>query len=210
MRTIQRFIFATVTALLTSGVYGATDPPASLNDSVEQGIVVIESVSGTGGSSGSVLNAVLVNTTAVAQQILVHIDAPLFFQNRGESQNMVATQVYGRDGTYQRLGGGRPYVEIAAGSELPVTFVAYCADFDKDNPSITDTFDIAPLPQHIATVIRQIGAYETANRNDISIAASQLALCVAQDHTLDDIDEKFEFDTNDEAIMDAILAISLD
>lgn len=98
MRTIQQFVFATVAFLLASSMYGATEPLVSLNNSVNQGIIVIESVSGTGGSSGNVLNAVLVNTTATAQRILVHFDSSLFFRNRGAAQDMVATQVYGRDG----------------------------------------------------------------------------------------------------------------
>lgn len=103
-----------------------------------------------------------------------------------------------------------PYVEVAAGSRLPVTFFAYCADFEKDNPSVTDTFDIAPLPQHISKVMQQISAYETANRDVDTMKASQLALWTVQGHTLADIDENFEFDVNDRIIMDAILENSSD
>lgn len=191
-------------------MHGTTDPLTSLNDSVEQGIVAIKSVTGTGGSSGTVLNAVLVNATATAQRILVHLDAPLFFRNRGVAQNMAATQVLGRDGSYWQPAGGMPYVEIAAGSRLPVTFVAYCADFERDNPSATDAFNVAPVPLHLAAVMRQISAYETANQDVDTMKASQLALWVAQGHTLAAIGDRFGFDANDKAIMDAILAMPLD
>ena len=177
-----------------------------LNVAMEERRVAIESVTGTGGSSGAVLVAVLANLTPVPQRILVHLEAPLFFRNRGQAQDMAATQVYGHDGRYWLAGDGTPYIELAVGDRLPVTFVAYCVDFDKENPSATDTFDAEPLPQAIARIMRQIGAYEAANPNVNTTKASQLALWVAQGATTHAIADRFSFNEQDKAMMRAILA----
>lgn len=210
MNKIRRISVAAASVLLAGVVNGANDRLTSLNDAVERGSVAIESVTGTGGSSGTVINAVLVNGTAMAQRILVHLNVPLFFRNRGVAQNMAATQVYGRDGSYWQHGDRIPYVEVEAGARLPVTFVAYCADFEKDNPGAADAFDVAPLPQRVSMVMRQISAYEPANRDVDTTKASQLALWVAQGHTLDAIGDRFGFDGNDKATMHAILATTVD
>ena len=207
---VPQIVIVAASVLLAGVVSSASNRLASLNDAVDGGSVAIESMSGTGGSSGAVLNAVLVNETEIVQRILVHLDVPLFFQNRGHAQNMVATQVYGRDGKYWQRNNGVPYVEVAAGSKLPVTFIAYCADFEKDNPSFADAFDVAPLPQRVAMVMRQISAYETANRDVDTTKASQLALWVVQSHTLGSIGEKFRFDARDKAIMHEIFAMKVD
>lgn len=207
---VQQIIVIAVTVLLSGIVHSAPDRFTSLNDAIEGGGVSIGSVTGTGGSSGLVLNAVLTNETARAQRILVHLGDSLFFRNRGQAQNMIATRVYERGGRYLQQRDGVSYVEVAAESRLPVTFLAYCADFEKNNPSTADAFDVVPLPQHVVTVMRQIRAYETANRDVDTMTASQLALWVAQGHTLDNIGDKFAFDARDQAIMYKILAIRVD
>ena len=210
MNSVRQVVAGVAITLLVGTAHGTKDATGSLNDAVEQGRVAIESVTGSGGSSGTVLNGVVVNATPLAQRILVHLHAPLFFRNRGAAQNMVATQVYGRDGSYWQQTDGKPYIEVAAGSRLPVTFVAYCVDFDKDNPSAADTFDVIPVPQAVEKVMQQITVYETANRDDDTTRASQLALWVAQGHSLATIGEKFGFDANDTMIMTAILATPLE
>lgn len=207
---IQQIVVIAASVLLAGVVNSAPERLASLNDATKGGSVTIESVTGTGGSSGPVLNAVLVNETEMTQRILVHLDIPLFFHNRGPAQNMVATQVYERGGRYRRQKNGVSYVEVAAESRLPVTFIAYCADFEKNNPGATDAFDIVPLPQHVVMVMRQISTYQTANRGVDTTTASQLALWVAQGHTLDAIGDRFGFDASDEAIMHEIFAITVD
>lgn len=179
--------------------------PMPLNVAMKERRVAIESVTGTGGSSGAVLAAVLANRTPVAQRILVHLETPLFFRNRGETQNMAVTQVYGHDGRYWLSDDGTRYIELPVGDRLPVTFVAYCVDFDKENPGATDTFDVEPLPQAIAQVMRQISAYEAANPNVDTTKASQLALWVAQGETTHTIADRFSFNEQDKAMMQAIL-----
>ena len=93
---------------------------------------------------------------------------------------------------------------------MPVTFVAYCADFEKDNRGVSDTFDVVPLPRQVEVIMRKITAYESVNRDVDTTRASQLALWVVQGHRLETIGEKFEFDAGDKMIMDAILATPLD
>ena len=207
---IRWVAIAAASVLLAGITNGANNHPQSLHDALAQSSVVIESATGTGGSSGMVIHGVLGNRTEVAQRILVHFKAPLFFRNRGVAQNMAATQVYGRDGSYWLQDDGKPFVEVGAGARLRVTFVAYCADFEKDNPGALDSFDVAPLPQRIAIVMRQISAYESAHPDAETTRASQLALWVAQGHALAAIAERFGFDRNDEAMMRAILASVVD
>ena len=159
-------VVAMAVAVIAGAAHGATNELKSLNDGIGQGSITIESVAGTGRSSGMALNAVLTNTTEMTQRIFVYLDAPLYFRNRNSAaQDMVATQVYARDGMYWRQSDHTPFIEVAAWSRLPVTFVAYCADFDKDNPSGADALDIVPVRQSIATVMRQISAYEAANQD---------------------------------------------
>lgn len=210
MNTIRWLVAVTLIAVLAGTAHGTVDEIASLDDAVKQGSVSVESVTGTGGSSGMVVDAVLVNATPTAQRILVHLAAPMFFRNRGTAQDMVATQVYGRDGSYWQQSDGTPYVEVGAASRLPVTFVAYCADFEKDNPSATDAFDVVPLPQRVETVMRQINAFEAENRGIDTTKSSQLALWVTQGHTLTAIGDRFSFDAKDEATMQAILATTFE
>ena len=210
MNKIRRISVAAASVLLAGVVHGANDRLTSLNDAVERGSVDFRVRDRYWRLQRNVINAVLVNGTAMAQRILVHLNVPLFFRNRGVAQNMAATQVYGHDGSYRQHGDGIPYVEVEAGARLPVTFIAYCADFEKDNPSAADAFDVAPLPQRVSMVMRQISAYETANRDVGTTKASQLALWVAQGHTLDAIGERFGFGGNDTAIMHAILATPVD
>lgn len=178
-----------------------------LHEALSEGGVAIEAITGTGGSSGMVIEGFLANRSAVDRNINVHLSLPVYLVNDGKGQNMIATQVYGRDGSYFRE-GIQSFVRVSGNSRAPVVFVAYCADFDKDNPTKADGFSIAEMPPSIEEVALSISQAEQGNPQvDLTIAA-QLALWTAQGKSLDAIRERFHFSEFDLDWMDKILQFS--
>lgn len=175
-----------------------------LHELLADGDIIMELITGTGGSSGLAIEGYLVNRGPDDHNIDVHLGSPLYLSNSGKGQNMVVTQVYGRDGRYLSDGTQR-FVRLTGNGRTPIVFVAYCADFDKDNPSRTDLFSPADMPPEISRVVRSITEVEQANTDvDLTVPA-QLALWVAQGTSLDAISERFPFSQADLTWMDTIL-----
>ena len=151
-----------------------------------------------------VIEGFLANQSPVDQDINVRLRLPIYFANSGKGQNMVATQVYGRDGSYF-LDGNEGYLRVNGNSRTPVVFVAYCADFDKDNPTKADGFSIAQMPPAIEEVVRSISQVEQGNPQVSLTVAAQLALWVHQGKSLDAINERFQFSEIDVEWMNKIL-----
>ena len=127
---LRASVFLTAVGLLETA--NGQSQVVSLREAMTRGAIAIESVAGTGGSSGTVLHGDLVNHNSAYYSIDVRLDTPLYFRNRSAGQNMVAVQLYGRDGSYMS-DGTRGFVRVGPRARLPITFVAYCADFDKEN-----------------------------------------------------------------------------
>lgn len=157
---------------------------------IEGGRVQLESVTGNGGSSGTVINGYLVNEAAAAKRIDVNLSRPLFLINRGSSQNMVVTGVYLSGGQYS-TDGRRSFIALRPKSRTAVTFVAYCADFDKDNPSERDRFAVGSIPPVLEPVMANIRAYVIANPGaDVTVAA-QAAVWLVQRKSISEIRTRF-------------------
>ncbi len=157
---------------------------------IEGGRVQLESVTGNGGSSGTVINGYLVNEAAAAKRIDVNLSRPLFLINRGSSQNMVVTGVYLSGGQYS-TDGRRSFIALRPKSRTAVTFVAYCADFDKDNPSERDRFAVGSIPPVLEPVMANIRAYVIANPGaDVTVAA-QAAIWLVQRKSISEIRTRF-------------------
>ena len=191
--------------LVTGNATGQT-AVKQLHDTIVKGDLTTEAIVGTGGSTGFVIKGYLVNQSSVDQNINIYLDIPVYFTNRGKGQNMVATQVYGRGGSYFS-DGTQGYIRVPENSRTPVEFVAICVDFDKPNPTSTDLFDIADMPAEIHGVVRRITDVEQANSNSDLTVAAQLALWVAQEKTLEDIGKRFKFSQSDVAWMQKILQL---
>lgn len=189
--------------VITSGTVGQSNVE-QLHNAIAEGDITIEAVAGTGGSSGMVIEAYLVNQGPVDQDINVHLDFPIYFANLGEGQNMVATQLYERNGAYLS-DGTQSFVRVTANSRIAITFVAYCADFGKDNPTKEDLFTLEDIPPEIHGVVRSIAAAEQASPDADLTVAAQLALWVAQGTSLDAISKRFRFSDHDVAWMHEIL-----
>ena len=204
---LRASVFLTAVGLLETA--NGQSEVVSLREAMTRGAIAIESVAGTGGSSGTVLHGDLVNHNSAYYSIDVRLDTPLYFRNRSAGQNMVAVQLYGRDGSYMS-DGTRGFVRVGPRARLPITFVAYCADFDKENPTVTDIFAIARMPPEISIVVQKIAAFESASPATDTTVAAQLALWVAQGQTLDEIGERFPFSMEDVAMMREILDTEYD
>ena len=164
---------------------------------VDKGDITIEAITGTGRSTGTVVDAVLVNRSPIAHNINVRLDVPIFFVNRGAGQNMVATHVYGQGGSYF-LVGSESFVEVAGNSRTPIVLLAYCVDFEKDNPTSNEYFKIGELPAEIEGIMRSIAMVQQENSDlDITVSA-QLALWVVQGESLENIRKKFSFDEQED------------
>ena len=175
-----------------------------LHDTIAKGDLTIEAIVGTGSSTGLAIKGYLANQSSVVQNINIHLDVPVYFANRGKGQNMVATQVYGRGGSFFS-DGTHGFVSIPGNSRTPVEFVAFCVDFDKTNPTSNDLFDVTDMPAEIHGVVRSITEVEQANLNSDLTVAAQLALWVTQGESLEDIRERFEFSQIDVVWMHQIL-----
>src|SRR5690606_36449735 len=111
-----------------------------LPSEIRGGRCELTSPTGTGSSSAASVEAALVNRTREALRPAGHIVEPLFQRNgRSAAQNMIATALYLRNGGYQRDATGS-FITLRPGERQPVLFIAYCADFEKENPSGSDSF----------------------------------------------------------------------
>ncbi|MGI9229711.1 MAG: hypothetical protein ACR2P9_07630 [Gammaproteobacteria bacterium] len=181
----------------------------SLSELLADGVVQLVSLRGTGGSTGTVLEGRLLNTTNRSLKIDTLLSPAIYFMNHGRGQNMVATAIYGRGGAYYTdARSNRQYITLNSKTENDVVFWAYCADLYKDNPQTHETLSIGTPPPVIANVAEKIrihqGKITSSQVNDFMIAA-QLVLWLAQGETLDEISRKYKFDSRHTAIAQDIL-----
>lgn len=177
---------------------------ADLISEIRQGNIRIIELTGNGSSSGGALEGVIRNTTQNDIKLDVHMPNPVYFANNGSAQNMIATQIYGKDGGYL-IEGNKSFILLAPGAQASVMLIAYCADFNLDNPSSNDSFTAESLPSNLENVAHKISTYEEANMNADLTAAAQVALWLAQGETASGISEKFEFTPEDLRVAQEIL-----
>lgn len=169
--------------------------------------VALVEVTGTGRSTGHVLEGYLVNKTSTTKRLDVRFDSPVFLLNSGSGQNMVATQIFKKGGGYYIApeNDGRPFIRLKSKEKLPISLFAYCVDFGKDNPSRNDSLTVGKLPTLLLKIMRKISAHEKLPPDANTMEGAQAALWVAQGITLDEIKKKFKLDAADEAKMHQIL-----
>jgi hypothetical protein len=161
--------------------------------------VQLSSIAGNGSSSGTAITGYLSNETGSAIRLDVNLSRPLFLVNSGSSQNMVATQVYLSDGRYSS-DGRRSFVTLAPRGRTAVVLIAYCADFDKDNPGDADRFSLGSMPPRLVPVLEKIRAYAVANPKADVVVAAQAAVWLAQGVTIGKIRERFPVSVADEQL----------
>lgn len=197
MKKLLSFVFTYL--LLTLAVQAQ-----SLDQLIHNGTIQIITVAGNGSSSGAALDGILLNATDRTVTIDVHLSEPVYFRNSGPGQNMIATQVYSSGGAYE-MKGGRSYITIPAKSRLNVMFIAYCADFERDNPSADERLTIGNLPENLKFAAVKVAAFEAANPTLDTTTASQVALWIAAGVKPETISRQFDFTQNDLALARRIL-----
>jgi hypothetical protein len=177
-----------------------------LRNAIDAQQVRLVSVRGNGSSSGSSLSGYLENLTHSSIRIGTHFVKPIFLANSGAGQNMLATQVYGHDGTYYP-DGSTGYISVPVRGRLQVQIIAYCVDFERDNPSNTETLRRAEIPARIRSIADKITRFERRNPTLDTTVASQIALWISQDIPEKDILERFRYSDEDRRIAQQIMAL---
>jgi hypothetical protein len=163
---------------------------SDLQSELAAGRVKLLSIAGTGGSSGTVVTARLLNVTASEIRLETYLSRPVLFSNSGSSQDMIAGQVY-LDGGKYLSDGRRSFIVLPPKVSSKVVFVAYCIDFEKDNPTDADTFSIGIPPPQLAAVLDSARAHLRANPNANIVVATQAAIWLKQGVSLNEIRKKF-------------------
>ena len=197
---MKRLIIILFFLFATSVAYSQT-VTTDLQSSLDSGDIELILIRGKGGSSGFSLDGRIINTSSFTKKIRTHFDRPMYLRNRSSNsrQNMLATQVYRSDRSYFS-DGVTSFIELKPNEQADVRFIAYCADFEKENPIGTDSFEIAEIPPHIADIGINITQYEANNSGEDIIVAAQVALWLAQGESPNEIRERFPFSQEDERL----------
>ena len=129
----------------------------NLTDLVSKGQAEIMYVNGNGHSTGSALDAFLLNRTQSERRISIQLAEPLFLRNRGAGQDMLITRVLAEHGRYRESTEHGPFFRIDAGAELvPIVLWGYCVDIDKPNPTGMDELEVGKMPRRLQDVAQLI------------------------------------------------------
>lgn len=192
---------------LTTNPALAQAPISDLQTEIDSGRISVVSLLGNGNSSGMAIEGAIRNSTERSIRIATNLSRPIYLSNRSssKSQNMIAFGLYGRDGGYYD-DGTTSYIDVPANQSLDVSFIAYCADYEKENPSSSDSFSISEVPANLARAASQIAEYKRNNPDEDIVVAAQIALWFAQGLSSKEIQTTFPFSAADEA--KAIVIIS--
>jgi len=183
------FIVALSLACTTDGA-PAKPWMSELADAIAASDAALSSVAGNGNSSGAAITAEILNKTASMIRVGIHLVSPLYLVNSGRAQNMVAVAVYGADGSYNKDSRGA-YVALSPNKGTRVLFIAFCADFDKNNPTQQDRFTLGSLPTSLQPVVTRIIEHlRNSPETDLTVAG-QAAIWMAQGVSLGEIRERF-------------------
>jgi hypothetical protein len=195
---MRKLVLFFVLVFSVSGVLSA-QTVIQLQDALNAGQVKLVSARGNGGSTGSAIDAELHNETRTELRINIHLSKPVYLVNGGAGQNMVAVEVYLSNGNYYSIGDDY-FIELAPSAFTQVKFIAYCVDFEKENPSSGDSFEIKALPNKLKKIVQKISEYGIANPDTDYIIAAQLAIWMTQGVPVKSIKDKFTFTDEDEKL----------
>lgn len=189
----------TVLIALCTGQAFAQTTVSDLHDEIQSGRISVENMRGNGSSTGMAINGRIRNTTSRTLRINTNLRQPMYLGNRtsGSRQNMVAFGVYGRSGSYF-TDGRSSFIEVLANQSHDIQLLAYCADYEKENPTLADQFVISQVPPEISEITRKIAEYKRRNPDEDSIQAFQVALWLAQGLSPEEIRRTFDFSYQDE------------
>ena len=140
-------------------------------------------VSGRGQTAGVVLDAYLVNVTSEYRHFDVYLDEPLYLRNKNpEGRSMIVTRLY-TDMGFFLVEEGRKVVPVLKSPLLaPVDLWAYSIDFDKDNPALTDEFELRQIPADLQEIAELIAAFErfSAHVDNAAVMGDDSVMRIAQ------------------------------
>jgi hypothetical protein len=113
---------------------------------------------------------------------------------------MIVTTIFLAGGAYSTDSEGNTKVIIIdAGATESVMLMAFCCDFEKDNPSSADFFMVSSIPSLLKVIAGKIVRYMASHVFDsnLSVKAVQLAVWRSQGESREDISEKFLFTDED-------------
>ena len=146
---------------------------------------------GTGGSSGDVITLAVAKTAKAGPgrlELSIPPGTQLLSTNK-TAQAMVIAAVRGRMVSERSYA---PASQIVVASLTPMTYVveAYCAEFEKDNPSEATTFQLGSLDPTLACIVQAAG--------HLSTEATQAAVWMHTDRaTYEHITAKFSVSRSD-------------
>ncbi len=190
--------------ILFFGVYFAQDVNAQvavtdLHDEMDARRVSLISTAGNGNSSGMVITGYLRNDGPIEKRININLTRPIYLVNAGRGQNMVGVQVFLRGGAYSSL-GRQSFIRLPAGSQTPVVFVAFCVDFDLDNPTESSRFSVGTVPPAIRRTLLNILIHTSANPDEDIVSAGQAAIWLVQGVSIERIRARFPVSYAEEAL----------
>jgi len=170
-----------------------------LNYSIEQGIVSLEGVNGFGYSTGMVLEGKLRNLTDKEIRIYAFLERPLFLNNSGRGQDMVAISLYHYGGKYYFSSNDpeKMFLILNSNEEIRITFLAFCLDFGKENPSSSDFFSIEKNAYPIENLVRKIIRFAKANPEYEFENAAQVAIWLYSGETEYRIKKRYNYSEED-------------
>jgi hypothetical protein len=177
---------------------------ADLRSEIEADHVALYGASGNGNSSGAAVEGFLSNLTSAVRRIDVHLSTPLHMRNRGAGQNMVAVQVYRADGGYLS-DGRRSFVELQPGERTRVVFIAFCLDFEKDNPTSEENLILDSSPTGVEPVLQRIASHVRRNPEAEITVPAQAAIWLAQGVSIEHVRERFEVSASEERLANLFL-----
>lgn len=166
---------------------------------LDRGHVALEAASGTGASSGFAVDAYLINQRNTEVSLDVSLRQPLFLRNRGRGQNMFVIKVHLQGGSYLS-DGLRSFISLQPRRRTPVQFLAYCADFDKDNPSKIEELVRDASPVSLLPLLQFISNYQSSHPNQDITTAAQTAIWLAQGVSIEEVRTKFEVNRDQELL----------
>jgi hypothetical protein len=174
LRCLSALALVVLASLLS---FGQATETLSLYEAMREGKVVAD-FAATGASSGDSIEMTVSRGSAVGNRPLrLSVPPGLFLRNgSGSWQSMVVSGVRGRS-----MGGGRyaPSSTITLTNSAPsATYVlsAYCAEFQKDNPSPSSRFIVEPPGDTMACIL------SSAAKQGLSVQATQAAVWIYTDH----------------------------
>ena len=189
------YITVIVFLVFAIGIYGQSTRVRELSEAISSGDVTL-SANGNGSSSGAAIIGTLTNSTSAEIRVNVTITGGIYLRNSGSGQNMVGTQIFLFSGGYTESGTSR-FIKLPSSSITGILIIAFCSDFELDNPSRGDNFSIAPMPTRLQSISEKISRYLHDNFDDDPVIPVQLALWNFQGESRSHIREKFNFDDSD-------------